>query len=72
MHNECIPHRIPRAWEQQEWSKKKKADTRIIVNSMKYGIKDRVNYKGKSPKQGLASAKDLTMELSGGCEIPLP
>ena len=27
MHEVCIPHRIPRAWEQQE----EEADTRIIA-----------------------------------------
>ena len=24
MHWECVPHRIPRAWEQRGWSKRKK------------------------------------------------
>ena len=31
---------------------------------MKYGRKERGYYKRKSPKQGLASAKDLTVELT--------
>ena len=33
---------------------------------MKYGRKDRGHYKGKSPKQGLTSAKDPTIELPEG------
>ena len=30
---------------------------------MKYGRKERGRYKGKSPKQGITSAKDLPIEL---------
>ena len=30
---------------------------------MKYGKKDRGHYRGKIPKQGLTSVKDLTIEL---------
>ena len=30
---------------------------------MRYGRKEREHYKGESPKQGLTSAKDLTIEL---------
>ena len=33
---------------------------------MKYRRKERGNYKGESPKQGLTSAKDLTIEISEG------
>ena len=38
---------------------------------MKYGRKERGHYKGgESPKQGLISAKELTIELPDGCESP--
>ena len=37
---------------------------------MKHGKKERVHYKGESPKQDLTSAKDLTIELSEGGESP--
>ena len=33
---------------------------------MKYGRKERGHYRGKSPKQGLISAKDLLIELPEG------
>ena len=35
---------------------------------MKYGRKERGHYKEKIPKQGLISAKDLSIELPEGCE----
>ena len=38
-------------------------DTRIIV-------KEYVDTKGKSPKQGITNAKDLPMELPEGRESP--
>ena len=37
---------------------------------MKYGRKEPGNYKGESPKQGLTSAKDLTIELHKERESP--
>ena len=38
---------------------------------MKYGRKERGHYNGgKSPRQGLSSAKDLTIELSEGRVSP--
>ena len=48
------------------------ADTRIIVegNDMKYGRKERGHCKGKNPKQGLTSVKELTIELPKGREFP--
>ena len=68
MHEVCISHRIPRAWEQQRWEKEEETDTRITVEeySVKYGTKGQ--YKGKSIKQGLISAKDLTIILLEGHE----
>ena len=44
-----------------------KADTRIIVKEFLLEGRN-VGTKGKSSKQGLISAKDLTMELPEGCE----
>ena len=37
---------------------------------MKYGRKERGTIRGKSPKQGLTSAKDLPIELPEGRESP--
>ena len=37
---------------------------------MKYGRKEREHYKGKSLKQSLTSAEDLTIELPVGRESP--
>ena len=37
---------------------------------MKYGRKDRGDYKGESPKQNLTSVKDLTVELLETREYP--
>ena len=42
----------------------------IENGDMKYERKEHGHYKGKSPKQGLTSAEDLTMELREGRESP--
>ena len=50
MHGVCIPHRIPRVWEQQEYVKQEEeADTRIMQASCKKsGRKERGHGRGKS------------------------
>ena len=46
-------------------------DTRIMQeSSKKSGRKERWHYKGKSPKQGITRAKDLTIELPEGRDYP--
>ena len=39
----------------------------LLVRNLK---ETNVGTMGKNPKQGLISAKDLTMQLSEGCESP--
>ena len=63
MHEVCIPHSIPRAWEKKE----EKSDTnneRVVKNLEERNVRT----KGKSPKQDLTSAKDLNIELLEGRE----
>ena len=47
--------------------KEEEADTRVIKNLEERNV---VDTKGKSPKQGLTSAKDLTIELPEERESP--
>ena len=47
------------------------ADTRIIAKGIVRNMEERnVGTKGKSPKQGLTSAEDLTIDLPEGREYP--
>ena len=65
MHGMCIPHRIPRTWEQQGEARgrsRHKNNSKIVRN-----IKERiVGTKRKCPKRGLTSAKDIAIELLEG------
>ena len=66
MHEVCIPHTIPRAWEQQGRSRHKNNSKRGVTNMEKRNV----DTKAESPKQGLTSAKDITIELPEGRESP--
>ena len=65
MHGVCIPHRIPRAWEQQGWNKRKEADKnnrkREVTNLEERSVCS-IRVK-KTQQQHLASAEELTIEL---------
>ena len=56
MQEVCIPNRISRTWIQQGWIKRN--NSKAVVRHLE---ERNVGTKGKSPKQDLASAKDLTI-----------
>ena len=70
MHEVCIhtvylAHRNSKG-ESRARSRHKRNSNRVVRN-----VEERnVGTKGKRPKQGLISAKDLPIELSEGCESP--
>ena len=71
----CIPHSIPRARvKQKEEADKNNARVVKKLKERNVGtIKGERNVgiiEGKSPKQNLTSAKDLTIELPDGRESP--
>ena len=61
MHEVCISHNIPRAWDS-----KGEASKRVVKNMEEINV----GTKEKSPKQGLTSAEDLTIEFFDGRESP--
>ena len=69
MHGVCIPHRIPRAWEQQgearRRSRHKNNSKRVVTN---IDGRNEGSMMGKRPKQGLTSAKALNREVRHNIE----
>ena len=69
MHEECFPHRIPHAWnsegEPRGRSTHQNHSKRAEENMEERNVE---NITGKSPEQGLTSAKDLATELTEGGE----
>ena len=69
MHGVCIPHSIPTHGNSKGEARRRGRQKRsnIVVRNLE---ERNVGTKGKCPKQGLISAKDLTVQLPEGCEFP--
>ena len=71
MHEVCVSHIVYLAHgnkkgEARSRNRHKRNSNRVVRNLEEMNV----GTKGKSPKQGLITAKDLPIELSEGCDSP--